>query len=101
MVLLDEPQIRLMDQRRRLQGVPDALAPQVGSGAPPQLLIHHAQQPVPRLHVPVAPRLEQTAHVIARWWLGVHDALFAANSASPRSREQVSVRFPRLSVRGN
>ena len=67
-----------MDQRGRLQRVSDPLAPQMGGRAPPQLLIHHRQQPVARLDVPLSPSLQQTAHIRVRRVPGVHDSIVEA-----------------------
>ena len=42
--LVDEPEVRLVDEGRGLEGVADALAPQVAGGEPPQLRVDERQQ---------------------------------------------------------
>ncbi len=39
-VLCDQPEVDLLHERRRLQGMPDSFPPQMASRPPAQLLIH-------------------------------------------------------------
>jgi hypothetical protein len=74
--LSDQPEIRLIHQRRWLQRVVRPLVTQVGRRTPPQLLIYQRQQVVACLEVAVPPRTKQRAA------LGRH--------ASPTLRPRVS-----------
>ena len=64
---LDEPQIRLVDERRRLQRVPDPLTLHVARRQTAQLLVHERQQRVERIGFAPVPGEEQRRRV--RRWL--------------------------------
>ena len=64
-VLIDQPQVRLVDERGRLQRMPRALAAELGRGAPPELLVHEGNQTIARACVPGAPRVEQRCDIAA------------------------------------
>jgi hypothetical protein len=53
--LIDQLQVCLVHQRRRLQGVPRAFAPQVRVGNAAELFIYETDQLIPGLLVAVAP----------------------------------------------
>ena len=57
--LIDQPDKGLVDERRRLQGVVGALAPQVAGRQPAQLGVDLRQEPVERVLPPIAPILQQ------------------------------------------
>jgi hypothetical protein len=57
---VDQPEIGLIGESRRLKGVPGTLAPHVTSGQPPQFLVDERRQLIERLLTPTTPRAEQT-----------------------------------------
>ena len=57
--LVDELEEGLVDERRRLQGVVQALFSQVAGRELPQLTVDLRQQPVERLLLAIAPFLEE------------------------------------------
>ena len=61
--LIDQLEIRLVDQRRGRQRVIGALPPQAAAGPPAQLLIHDFHQEVAGLLVTVVPADEKRRHV--------------------------------------
>ena len=65
--LVDQPQIRLVDERRRLQGVIRTFCPQVAPRNPTQLLVHEGQEAMQRFFVSGAP---QPKELTWRWGLG-------------------------------
>ena len=62
--LIDEPQIRLVHERRRRQRMVGALPPQVAPRQSAHLRIDRLHQAVARRRLPVAPRDEQARHVL-------------------------------------
>src|SRR5207247_8652415 len=64
--LLDQPQIELVHERRGLQRVIAALAPQGRGGQPSKLRIDQWEQPVTSFQVPVAPVREQLGDLLRR-----------------------------------
>src|SRR4026207_2405351 len=61
--LIDESQIGLIDQRRRLQRVIPPFASQVGGSPPVELVVHDWYQLVSRTDIAVAPCTQQSGHV--------------------------------------
>jgi hypothetical protein len=61
--LIDELEVRLVDECRRLQGVAGALAPQVARGQAPQLRVDERHQLVERARVAAAPTLQKYGDV--------------------------------------
>ena len=61
--LIDQSQIRFVDERRRLQGVPHPLASKLARGDAAQLGIHERQQLVEGTVVPATPIVEQRRDV--------------------------------------
>jgi hypothetical protein len=61
--LADQPQIGLVNQRRRLKGMAGALATQIRRRLPPEFLIHQRQKIVLRARVAVRPGMEQRRHL--------------------------------------
>ena len=55
----DEPEVRLVDERRRLQRVAGSLTAHVVAGDAPQFLIDERQQRVERVGIPLVPGQEQ------------------------------------------
>ena len=55
-LLADEPQVGLVNERRRLQRVLDPFAAEVGRGPPPELVVDHLHQVVARFQVTSDPR---------------------------------------------
>ena len=74
LVLTDQPDVRLVDQRGRLECVVATLVPQVGSGSPAKLAIYERQQVFARSRVSLTPRSEQIAHAAGR---GRHSHFFS------------------------
>ena len=64
--LIDEPQVCLVDERRRLQGVPQPLAAKLAPRDMAQLAIHERQQLIERTVIPAAPVVEQRRDVLRR-----------------------------------
>jgi hypothetical protein len=61
-LVVDESQISLVDQRRGLQGMVGALAAHVIASQPAQLLIHKGNQPIERGLITVAPIHQQSGY---------------------------------------
>jgi hypothetical protein len=82
--VIDQPEVRLVDEVGRLQRVIPPLAAQVRRGPATKLLVDQRQQPVPRAEITVAPSTEELGHVVARsahtassdesCWLGVGES---------------------------
>src|SRR5215510_8384181 len=66
LALVDEPDVRLMYQGRRLQGVVGALAPKLARGHPAKLRVDEWQQLTERSAVATAPIAEQCRDVRRR-----------------------------------
>jgi len=66
-ILPDEPEVYLVDERRRLECVIDAFAPKIRRGGPPELPVDERQQIVASLQIAMPPRPEQSADVTG--WL--------------------------------
>jgi hypothetical protein len=62
----DEPQVRLVDERRRLQRVIGALISHVVMRETPQLAVYDGQEGVARCRVAIRPRREQLRHLLSR-----------------------------------
>ena len=60
-LLPDQSQIRLVDECRRLKGVVRPFAAEIGSRAPPELLVDQGHQFLACLEVAFAPRPQQAA----------------------------------------
>ena len=63
---VDEPEVRLVDERCRLQCVTSALMSQVLPGQLTQLLIHQWQEPVEGCAFPISPREQQIGRRFSR-----------------------------------
>ena len=63
--LIDQPQVGLVDEGGRLQGVALALAPQMGRGPAAKLLVDQRHEPIARARVAVAPRVEKRCDVVS------------------------------------
>jgi hypothetical protein len=61
--LIDEPQVRLMNERGRLQRVIPPLASEIGCRTAVQLVVDYRHQPVSRGEVAVIPCTKQRRHV--------------------------------------
>lgn len=77
-VLLDQPQIRFVDQGRRLERVAGTLAPQVHRRATLKVAVDERQEPIARIEVPPAPCLQQRAQIRV---CVTHDVLSGCKSA--------------------
>jgi hypothetical protein len=86
-VLPHQPQVRLVDQRRGLEGVVRPLASQIRAGSSPQFTVDHRYQIVARLQVTTAPRTQQAADSASLTLRLVHEAS-AADALRP-NREAV------------
>ena len=64
---VDQPQVRLVDERRGLQGVADAFPSQITSGDSLQLGVDERQQLVERGLVAATPGVEQSGCVGGVW----------------------------------
>ena len=62
-LVVDQPDVGLIDQRGRLEAVVGSLAPHVPVGEPTEFGIHDGRQRVERSVVPVAPRTEKRTDV--------------------------------------
>ena len=62
--LIHESKVRLVDERRGLERVIRALAPQVGRGAPAKVLINQCQEPIARGDTPIVPRMEKRGDLV-------------------------------------
>jgi hypothetical protein len=60
--LAHEPDVRLMDESRRLERVVSTLASEITHGLLAKFSIHQRKQLAPRLDVPASPRAEQVRH---------------------------------------
>ena len=60
----DQPEIRLVDQRGRLERMADTLVTHMAPGQAAQLPVDEGQQPVERRHLPPAPSLQQSGGVV-------------------------------------
>jgi hypothetical protein len=58
-VLIDQTQVRLVKERRRLERMARAFASKVGGRPPAQLLIHEGHELVTRGHLARAPRMQE------------------------------------------
>jgi hypothetical protein len=58
-LLSQEPDVRFVHERRRLQRMVPTLAPQKSGGPLPKLLVHQWDQFFPRPKIPAAPSLQQ------------------------------------------
>ena len=63
--LVDESEVRLVDQRRRLQQVPRLFVPESGRRPAAQLLVDDGDERVTRGEIPSAPRVEQSRHIVS------------------------------------
>ena len=60
---VDQPQVRLVDERRRLQCVPDTLPTDIAPSQPPQFVVHERHQLVERGLVATPPGFEQRGRI--------------------------------------
>ena len=85
--LIDQPHIRLVHERRRLQRVPAAFAAQLPGRPAAQLLIHDRHELVAGGAVACGPGMEQRRHVVTgrgHWpWKPPHPAPPAARPSRP------------------
>lgn len=71
--LIDEPDVCLVHERRRLECVARPLAPQLCRGATSKLAIDEHQDALARLEIPGGPRVQEPGHVVVvgrRHWGG-------------------------------
>ena len=62
--LVDESQVRFVDQSRRLQEVPRPLPPKAGRRPTAEFLMNHTNQFVPRSEIAPTPRVEESCQVV-------------------------------------
>ncbi len=62
--VVDQPQVGLVDEGRRLQAVAGTLPFHVAAGQPVELVVDNGGQPFERTRVSGAPRAEQLRHLI-------------------------------------
>jgi len=62
--LIDEAEIRLVHEGRRLQGVSCAFAPELCSGTSPQLTIHERHRPIAGVQIAPGPGTQETRDVV-------------------------------------
>ena len=67
-LVIDQPQVRFVDQRRRLQAVAGTLAPHVPVRQTTELVVDDRHQEGERTLIPVAPRSEKRADVAWNWF---------------------------------
>ena len=73
-LLIGEAKIRLVYERRRLQRVPGAFAPELRGGTAAQLAIDECHRPIARLEIARGPGAQEARHVV----IGIgHSALAA------------------------
>ena len=63
-MLIDESQVRFVDQSRRLQEVPRPLPPKVGRRSSAEFLMNHTNQFIPRSQIAPTPSLEEACQVV-------------------------------------
>ena len=90
-VHIHEPQVDLVDERRRLEGVPWRFASEMAGRHAAQLLIHQGDHAFERRGVSLAPGQEQSRDVVhaARHWLmrGNGSALRFSSYRTTRPKE--------------